>query len=279
MEKKEPVYSINELISGEGDNACTPPKDPIQSFAELHEAIRRFSPEFGWFFRGQADVSWALVPRAGREPNKDFNDMHLFVEFQRHAVQFIQRVPNNEWEWLVIAQHHGLITRLLDWTSNPLVAAYFAVTDHLDRDGVIIAFRPAHRPKVYDKRVPVEVVKGVYPFYAEAIANRPIRQSSLFTYHSEPSKEFRSFKSINIQLEDIIIAAKAKAQIAKDLAFYGVDASVLFPDLDGLTRFLNWKFSRWRSLHTAGSTVPLGPGGKVYLPPDSEKPNQSDVKS
>lgn len=46
----------------------------------------------------------------------------------------------NDWDMLTIAQYHGLATRLLDWSFNPLVAAYFAVKDFEDCDAVIYAY-------------------------------------------------------------------------------------------------------------------------------------------
>jgi hypothetical protein len=111
-------------------------------------------------------------------------------------------------------------------------------------------YRNAVRPTIYDKTYTIDRMKGVYSFFAEAIAHRPIRQSSLFTYHAERAQDFRTTNHANISLADIVITAQAKAEIAKHISFYGIDASTLFPDLDGLSRYLNWKFSNWESLQT-----------------------------
>src|SRR5262249_39321139 len=110
----------------------------VARFAELHERLSRFGE--GWIFRGHADANWELKPKAGRPPFLG-REKELFDAWKRRAIEHLPSHVTSIWDLLAIAQHHGLATRLLDWTTNLLNAAYFAVREHRPGPAVIHAAR------------------------------------------------------------------------------------------------------------------------------------------
>jgi hypothetical protein len=202
----------------------------ISSFADLHQVIEdEYLSDTVTIYRGVRDINHRLIPSVGRIGDAVEEEETLLTLFKQRALPFLgDYVPDNDWEWLALAQHHGLPTRLLDWTYNPLVALYFAVEEvAANVDGA-----------VYVTSAPTLVNTEMYPtpfsirreviYEPEHFAQRISAQSGLFTAHPDPTKPFRGE-----QLARIIIPRTLRLQFKKVLYAYGVHRGTLFPDLDG----------------------------------------------
>jgi len=221
----------------------------VRSFDELHNAFQKYCGSATWIFRGQCDdPSWTLVPKAGRGKIR-IDDENLFRAWKRHAYAYEKRVINSDWEWLTIAQHHGLTTRLLDWTRNPLAATFFAIEHTQNHEGELNAAVFSYNNKAWGvgkadeppndpfKNAPIDVVKKFVP---RSITQRLVMQQGIFTYHNPPKKSLESAIEHDEDLEKIVIPRNVLGEIRKILSYYGINKRTLFPDYDGLSEYMNW---------------------------------------
>ena len=213
-------------------------------------------------FRGHSDIDWKLVPTIARlnpkkSPIKLSNGWQgleevLLNDFKKHASLYLSREPKSKLEWMIQAQHHGLPTRLLDWTTNPLKALFFAVenTAHHDIDGKVFVFFPrmwSENPEGLD----IEKSNCVDVFYPINISNRVRAQEGCFVLFPqknnfechEPLNEGFS-QSCAVSISSIIIEKKYKKQLIKQLDQLGVNDMTMFPDLDGVSKSIRRKFQK-----------------------------------
>lgn len=120
----------------------------IQDLIESLEGENDGYPGFTWY-RGHADSSWLLVPGYYRLANAP-SESTLIKRFKQSAAMLISATPKDSFDWLFLMQHYGVPTRLLDWSENPLVALYFAVSsynEHPDIDAALWSLRPSELNK------------------------------------------------------------------------------------------------------------------------------------
>jgi hypothetical protein len=212
----------------------------ISSFGELHDATQKYSTNTA-VFRGVRSVDYKLVPSVGRMKfistrPREIEEKLMFAKFQQRAIPFLEFTPADDWDWLTLAQHHGLPTRLLDWTMNPLVAAYFAVEDEdFPEDGLIYAAKTIKQLDIRKARDPFQVER-VRKYVPRHVTRRLIAQAGLFSIHPDPEMPYDSPEDI----DRLIIKKTLRLELKKILYRYGIHAASLFPDLDGLTKHIKW---------------------------------------
>lgn len=203
-----------------------------------------FSESFrsnGWLFRGVTDGSYPLIPKIGRNAFGLRYERPMFQAFCRELPAFVGHPPEPEWELLALAQHHGLPTRLLDWTENPLVAAYFACRGRHNCDGAIYALKTV---SVVDLSISPFAVKRLAKYRPSHITSRITAQRGVFTIHSDPQIPIRIGVSDHkaYQVSKIAVPASAQNRLLWDLSRFNINTRALFPDLDGLAGFLAWAY-------------------------------------
>ena len=217
----------------------------VTSVDDLHNLASSFHTSHP-IFRGVSDASYELLTRFGRsiinnkKLRKEVSTYSYIVdsateetvlrEFKNQSTPYITFQPVNEWEWLAIAQHHSLPTRLMDWTTNPLVAAYFATAyNHSNSDSAIYAISHLYElgQAPLDKS-PFEI-EAPTVFRPRHLTPRITAQSGLFTVHTELEQPFMCKG-----LEKWILKEECKIKMKLVLSRYGIEHAAMFPGLDGI---------------------------------------------
>lgn len=217
----------------------------IHNFTELQHVL--YESVGDTLYRGVEKDDYELIPRLWRQIGGKTElkvallaEKALLTMFQKRAVAYVDKLPQSEWEWLALAQQHGLPTRLLDWTGNPLVAAFFAVRNNQHEGKSAIYCYKSRNPldlRVHSDPFQLNTVEQIVTPH---ITKRLATQSGCFTIHPFGYKDDESNIKLKIIIDDNTEEWSTRAEIKHALHIYGINQETLFPDLDGLANHLSW---------------------------------------
>jgi len=251
---------------------------PVNSWIELQEILfgGTFQPSLQrhrsrFVYRGAPSIAHGLdtsLQTGGFEAH----EKHLLTSFRKYAMRHAVH-GDWVWNWLSLAKHHGLPTRLLDWTYSPLVAMHFATHDfrHFDLDGAIWmvdyqqtnASLPAPLRKMLGDEQNIfttEMLSSVATtlegfdmlaaqdfvlfFEPPSLDERIVNQFALFSLPSSPRLSLETLlKTRDAAYKRIVIPAALKWEVRDKLDQANITERVLFPGLDGLSQWLKRYFT------------------------------------
>jgi len=209
-----------------------------------------------FLFRGQ-EVDHPLIPKISRlKPKGDFQETErlLLYEFKRTNPLLLDTAAAkyDDWDYLTLGQQFGLPTRLLDWSNNALAALWFATgTDPLKEEFTGYAVVWVMMGETEDFKLNTEEshpfdIKTTRIFRPRIIKQRINNQSGVFSI--QPTSEILEKVALNDtdefkdKLLKIRVPSGSFIDIRSDLNTLGINAFTIFPELEGLCNYLQWRY-------------------------------------
>lgn len=231
----------------------------------LEEVISRISHlSLGTVYRGVERAAFPLIPKVARFGWDVHFERRALDQFRLQGAARARPTPTSTLEWMALGQHHGLVTRLLDWTTSGLSALFFAVRRYAEPyDATVYIFEqdgavPLHnlpkelRDNPFDwghtyfiqvegpqaTAVPIRPgsrgnAASAYLFAPPVVSDRITAQSGVLSITAAPDRPMDDLTEDGA-LSRIIIPADTKPQIFQALLRCGVHEQSIFPDLDGI---------------------------------------------
>jgi hypothetical protein len=227
-------------------------------------------------FRGLARSSYSNLPSLARLGDDSARlERHLIRNFRKYAHR--EQPGPALWDWLSLAQHHGLPTRLLDWTFSPFVAAHFATAAHPEDEAVVWAVDCAAAHELLPLGLKQALgAEGATVFTTELLAanaptlevldrfgegepfalffeppsldDRIVNQSAVLSTMSDPNLGMDEWLRANPGLWHAwLLTPDAKAEIRERLDQANITERVLMPGLDGLAAWLRRYYAPLRA--------------------------------